>query len=204
MSRSFSLHEYFRNQKLGIISESVNEEDYDRERDAQAMGYPSAAAADADNWGRPKEGVQDEMLDTAPQAQDPTQVNPVTDQDHNEYLKFETVEDLMKEIERSTDEAALKHKMERVKAAYEALEQKAVALEEGDNAEFVSKSKVKEMKHNSKKLRKMYEKYEKVYEKKYNKDSKKSVKKEKAYESVTSFTLREIIKEEIRQQPKKD
>ena len=195
MSKSFSLHEYFNKVKSGTLGESVNEEDYDRERDAQAMGYPSAAAADADNWGRPKEGVQDEMLDTADQAQDPAVENPKTDP--NEYLKFETVEDLMKEIERSTDEAALKHKMERVKAAYTALEEKAVSLEEGDNAEFVSKTKVKEMKRNSKKLRKMHEKYEKIYEKNYNKDSKKATKKEKAYEGVTSSTLLNIIKEEL-------
>ncbi len=191
MSKSFSLHEYFHKVKSGTLGESVNEEDYDRDRDAQAMGYPNAAAADADNWGRPKEKkVQDEMLDTADQAQDPGVENPKTDP--NEYLKFETVEDLMKEIERSTDEAALKHKMERVKAAYTALEEKATSLEEGDNAEFVSKTKVKEMKRNSKKLRKMYEKYEKVYEKNYNKDSKKPKKKEKVSENK-DLSLREVI-----------
>lgn len=34
--------------------DSIKEEDADRERDARAMGYRSAAEADADNWGRPK------------------------------------------------------------------------------------------------------------------------------------------------------
>ncbi len=36
------------------VAESVNEEDYDRERDARAMGYRNAKEADKDNWGRPK------------------------------------------------------------------------------------------------------------------------------------------------------
>ncbi len=257
MSKSFSLHEFFHKQKLGILSESVNEsfkdpleglpqnykdllrrlqrtnvpierrdlinkmnvirkglnlkpltqdlnapvneEDYDQERDAQAMGYPSAAAAAADNWGRPKNEseheleVHDEMTDSPAVAQDPTEENPKVDQ--HEYTKYESVDELMKEIERSTDEAALKHKMERVKAAYTALEEKATALEEGDNAEFVSKSKVKEMKNNSKKLRKMHEKYEKIYEKRYAKDEKKhkkANKTEKVYESST--LLKDIIR----------
>jgi len=35
-------------------NEGVDEDAYDRERDARAMGYPSAKAADKDNWGRPK------------------------------------------------------------------------------------------------------------------------------------------------------
>lgn len=183
MPKSFSLHEFFHKQKLGILSESVNEEDYDKERDAQAMGYPSAAAAAADNYGNPKEGVQDEMLDHP--GDDLSPVADGQEVDHNEYTKYESVEELMKEIEKSTNEAALKHKMERVKAAYTALEEKATSLEEGDNAEFVSKSKVKEMKANSKKLRKMYEKYEKQYEKNYNKEGKKGSKKDKVHESST-------------------
>lgn len=35
-------------------SESVDEDAYDRERDARAMGYRNAKEADKDNWGRPK------------------------------------------------------------------------------------------------------------------------------------------------------
>ena len=36
----------------------INEEQYDRERDARAMGYLSAAHADAENWGRSPEDIK--------------------------------------------------------------------------------------------------------------------------------------------------
>lgn len=212
MSKPFSLHEYFHKVKSGTLKESVNEEDYDRERDARAMGYTSAAEADRDNWGMPKKEPKpgttdhddadldetDEMLDHPGEDND-----PADEIDETDFSKYDTVEEMMKDIEKEIDEAALKNKMEKVKRAYESLEQKAISLEEGEHSEYISKSKIKEMKKNAKKLRKMHEKYEKTYEKKYNKEEKKPKKKEKAYEGVTSSTLKNIIKEEINRQSTK-
>lgn len=86
-----------------------------------------------------------------------------------DYSKYNSVEELMKEIENSTNEAAHKHKMERVKKAYESLESTATSLEEGEHASYISPSKIKEMKASAKKLRKMHETLSKVYEKKYSK-----------------------------------
>lgn len=202
MSKSFDLHRFLTEQK----AKSVNEEDYDRERDARAMGYRSAAEADRDNWGRPERKPEpvptddndvdldetDEMLDHPGEDN-----NPSDEIDETDFSKYDTVEEMMKDIEKQIDEAALKNKMEKVKRAYESLEQKATSLEEGEHSDYISKSKIKEMKKNAKKLRKMHEKYEKTYEKKYNKEEKKPKKKEKAYESVTSSTLKNIIIEEI-------
>ena len=73
----------------------------------------------------------------------------------------------MKQIETSTNEAAMKHKMERVKKAYESLESTATSLEEGEHASYMSTSKLKEMKTSAKKLRGMHEKLVKEYDKKY-------------------------------------
>jgi hypothetical protein len=91
-----------------------------------------------------------------------------------DFSKYSSVEELMKEIENSTNEAAHKHKMERVKAAYESLESKATSLEEGEHAEYMATGKIKEMKVSAKKLRKMYESLSKIYEKKYAKKEKKA------------------------------
>jgi hypothetical protein len=92
-----------------------------------------------------------------------------------DFSKYNTVEELMKEIETSTNEAAHKHKMERVKEAYESLEARAISLEEGEHAAYIAPTKIREMKTSAKKLRKMHETLSKVYEKKYAKMHKKKV-----------------------------
>lgn len=50
---------------VDVIPENnrIEEEDYDRDRDAKAMGYRSAAEADADNWGRPKKEAVTEKIE---------------------------------------------------------------------------------------------------------------------------------------------
>lgn len=93
-------------------------------------------------------------------------VEPAAEVDED-FSKYGSVEDLMKEIERSTNEAALKHKMDRVKKAYESIESKAASLEEGDAAQYLALGKIKEMRRSSKELRKMHEKLLKEYEKRY-------------------------------------
>jgi hypothetical protein len=94
-----------------------------------------------------------------------------------DFSKYSSVEELMKEIEVSTNEAAHKHKMERVKEAFEALEARAASLEEGEHAAYIAPTKIKEMKTSAKKLRKMHESLAKLYEKKY---AKKTAKKQDA------------------------
>jgi hypothetical protein len=90
-----------------------------------------------------------------------------SEDDDEDYSKYGSVEELMKQIETSTNEAAMKHKMERVKKAYESLESTATSLEEGEHASYMSTSKLKEMKTSAKKLRMMHEKLVKEYDKKY-------------------------------------
>ena len=84
-----------------------------------------------------------------------------------DYSKYGSVEELMKQIETSTNEAAMNHKMERVKKAYESLESTATSLEEGEHSSYISPAKLKEMKTSAKKLRMMHEKLVKEYDKKY-------------------------------------
>ena len=97
-------------------------------------------------------------IDESEEALDlPMEGEEMEDSQEEDFSKYKSVEELMKEIENSTNEAAHKHKMERVKAAYESLEAKASSLEEGEHSAYISSSKIKEMKMASKKLRKMYE-----------------------------------------------
>lgn len=94
---------------------------------------------------------------------------PSEDDDDVDFSKYSSVEELMKEIESSTNEAAQKHKIERVKKAFETLESTATSLEEGEHASYISPAKLKEMKTSAKKLRKMHERLVKEYDKKYAK-----------------------------------
>jgi hypothetical protein len=89
---------------------------------------------------------------------------PSEDDDDEDYSKYNNVEE---QIETSTNEAAHKHKMERVEKAYKYLEEKASSLEEGGDANFLNPAKLKEMKTSAKKLRMMHEKLLKEYDKKY-------------------------------------
>lgn len=97
-----------------------------------------------------------------------------TSEVEEDYSKYGSVEELMKQIETSTNEAAMKHKMERVKKAYESIEAKATSLEEGENASFIAPAKLKEMKRSCKELRNMHERLLKEYDKKYTMKPKKS------------------------------
>lgn len=94
-------------------------------------------------------------------------------EDEFDITQFDSVEDMMNEIERSANEAALKEKMNRTKRACEALENKTTALEEGEDSKYISSAKIKEMKRGAKKLRRMYESYVKEYEKKFQPKEKK-------------------------------
>jgi hypothetical protein len=98
--------------------------------------------------------------------------------------KYNSIEELMKEIEHGTNEAAHKYKMDEMKRVYEALEAKVGSLEEGENAEHIDQKKVKQMRKDIAALRKAEEKLRKEFDKKFaGKEKKEAPKKEK--ETVT-------------------
>jgi predicted RNase H-like nuclease (RuvC/YqgF family) len=113
--------------------------------------------------------VSEEDMPQAPSHEetDANQVYEAEAEVEEDFSKYASVEELMKEIEISTNEAALKHKMERVKKAYESIEAKATALEEGEHSQYLAPGKIREMKRSCKELRKMHERLLKEYEKKY-------------------------------------
>lgn len=112
--------------------------------------------------GTDYESSEDMAVDMAKKG-----ITETEDEVQEDYSKYKSVEELMKEIEKSTNEAAHQHKMDRVKKAYESLEATATSLEEGEHSSYISDAKLKEMKTSAKKLRAMHEKLLKEYDKKY-------------------------------------
>jgi hypothetical protein len=107
--------------------------------------------------------------------------------------KYNSIEELMKEIEAGTNEAAHSYKMKRMKEIAEMLEAKVGSLEEGEGADFVDAKKVKQMKKDIMTLRKQAEKLEKEYDKKF---AKKEEKKETVKESkMENFDLKKFLVE---------
>lgn len=84
-----------------------------------------------------------------------------------DITQYESIEELVKDIEEKANEAALKEKMDKTKRACEALESKCNELEEGESAQYINTDKVKKMREGAKRLREMHEKYLKQYEQKY-------------------------------------
>jgi len=112
--------------------------------------------------------------------------------------KYNSIEELMKEIEHGTNEAAHKYKMDEMKRVYEALESKVSSLEEGENAEHIDQKKVKQMRKDIAALRKAEEKLRKEYDKKFTgKEKKESPKKEKEVVALQegNFDLRKFLAE---------
>jgi hypothetical protein len=112
--------------------------------------------------------------------------------------KYESIEELMKEIEHGTNEAAHKYKMEEMKRVYEALEAKVGSLEEGEHAEHIDQKAVKQMRKDIAALRKAEEKLRKEFDKKFaGKEKKGTPAKEKATEALQEgiFDLRKFLAE---------
>jgi len=111
--------------------------------------------------------------------------------------KYESIEELMKEIEHGTNEAAHKYKMEEMKRVYEALEAKVGSLEEGEHAEHIDQKAVKQMRKDIAALRKAEEKLRKEFDKKFSgKEKKEAPAKEKATEALQEgFDLRKFLAE---------
>ena len=95
--------------------------------------------------------------------------------------------------------------MEEMKRIYELLETKVTSLEEGENAEHIDQSKVKQMRKDIAALRKAEEKLRKEFEKKFTgkekKEAPKKVEKEAATEAASealqegTFDLRKFLAE---------
>jgi predicted RNase H-like nuclease (RuvC/YqgF family) len=111
--------------------------------------------------------------------------------------KYESIEELMKEIEHGTNEAAHKYKMDEMKRVYEALENKVNSLEEGEHAEHIDQKAVKQMRKDIAALRKAEEKLRKEFDKKFTgKEKKEAPKKEVATEALQEgFDLRKFLAE---------
>lgn len=131
-----------------VKEETVNEsrEDYLTRLVENALGITPAPVAEESN---------DEMVE------------------ENPLPKYKNIDELMKNIEYGTNEAAHKYKMNRMKEIADALESKVTSLEEGENAEHIDQKAVKAMKKDIMTLRKGVDKLEKEYEKKFAKKEKK-------------------------------
>jgi hypothetical protein len=111
--------------------------------------------------------------------------------------KYNSIEELMKEIENGTNEAAHKYKMDEMKRVYEALEAKVGSLEEGEHAEHIDQKAVKQMRKDIAALRKAEEKLRKEFDKKFTgKEKKEAPKKEKEVVALQEgFDLRKFLAE---------
>ena len=137
-------------------------------------------------------------LGIAPQAV--AEEAPMADDEmvqENPLPKYNSIEELMKEIEHGTNEAAHKYKMDEMKRVYEALEAKVGALEEGEHAEHIDQKAVKQMRKDIAALRKAEEKLRKEFDKKFSgKEKKETPAKEKTTEALQEgFDLRKFLAE---------
>ena len=119
------------------------------------------------NLQRKKQGL--------PPAQGPKYSEGISEEEmvqENPLPKYNSIEELMKEIEHGTNEAAHTYKMNRMKEVAEMLEAKVGSLEEGEHAEHIDQKAVKQMRKDIAALRKAEEKLRKEFDKKFNKKEK--------------------------------
>jgi hypothetical protein len=130
------------------------------------------------------------------EAEDIVQENPLPE--------YNTVDELMKDIEEGTNKTALEYRMKRTKELYEALEEQLKSLEEGEHSKHIDKKHTKKMRSDSAQLRKYEAKLIKEYERKYEKKATKKAapKKEEvpmeeiaAVNESKTFDLRKFLTE---------
>jgi hypothetical protein len=156
-----------------------------------AMGYTEEAHQNPDP-NVPNDSTDmaiDMMKNGLPEGEEMVQDKPLP--------KYNSIEELMKEIEHGTNEAAHKYKMEEMKRVYEVLEAKVGSLEEGEHAEHIDQKAVKQMRKDIAALRKAEEKLRKEFDKKFSgKEKKETPAKEKATEALQEgFDLRKFLVE---------
>lgn len=130
---------------------------------------------------------------------DPADSEPIAEEEmvNKEPLpEYKTIDELMSSIEHGTNEAAHKHKMNRMKEVAEMLEAKVSSLEEGEHAEHIDQKAVKQMRKDILALRKAEEKLRKEFDKKFvGKEKKEAPKAEKAEALQEGFDLRKFLAE---------
>lgn len=132
---------------------------------------------------------------------DPADSEPIAEEEmvNKEPLpEYKSIDELMSNIEHGTNEAAHKHKMNRMKEVAEMLETKVSSLEEGEHAEHIDQKAVKQMRKDIAALRKAEEKLRKEFDKKFTgKEKKEAPKKETAAEALQegTFDLRKFLAE---------
>ena len=154
-----------------------------------AMGYTHNDEDQEFDPGQDIEQAQHDMERTYSEGEEMVQEKPLP--------KYNSIEELMKEIEHGTNEAAHKYKMDEMKRVYEALEAKVGSLEEGEHAEHIDQKAVKQMRKDIAALRKAEEKLRKEFDKKFSgKEKKETPAKEKATEALQEgFDLRKFLAE---------
>ena len=85
----------------------------------------------------------------------------------NPLPKYESIDELMKEIEHGTNKTMYEYKMNRMIEIAEMLETKVGSLEEGEHAAHINPKDIKQLKKDAMTLRKQAEKLEKEYDKKF-------------------------------------
>lgn len=113
--------------------------------------------------------------------------------------KYNSIEELMKEIDHGTNKAGHEYKMNRMKEVAEMLEAKVGSLEEGEHAEHIDQKAVKQMRKDILALRKAEEKLRKEFDKKFNKKDKPAAAPKAEAEKPTlqegTFDLRKFLAE---------
>jgi hypothetical protein len=110
---------------------------------------------------------------------------------------YESVEDLMKEIEHGTHKAAYEYKISEMKRIAKQLEEKVSTLEESELSAHINPADVKKMKKDILTLHKGVAKIEKEYDRKFNKKTKTSEPKAEKEEVALAegFDLRKFLVE---------
>lgn len=131
----------------------------------------------------------------APKGVEESEMSEETVEEAPSIPKYNSIEELMKEIENGTNKAGHEYKMNKMKEVCEALENKVTSLEEGENAEHIDQKKVKQMRKDIAALRKAEEKLRKEFDKKFSSKEKKETPKIEKEEPVLAegFDLRKYL-----------
>ena len=154
---SFDLRKFLSENKLTKPSQMISEGISEEELSLEELEVEEDLQAEEEDYGFVGE---DEVAEAEVDVQ--------------EYLKFSSVDEVMGHINKQVDKSAHELKMSKIKEAVAAIEGKLTSLEEDANVkDFISDSKLKEMRRYVKELRKMEERLIKEYDKKYAEKKKK-------------------------------
>jgi hypothetical protein len=95
--------EMYRRELEGML----NEEDYDRDRDARAMGYRNAEEADEDNWGLPKDNEENPevSLNEEEEEEEEEEEIEITDEDEDFNIDTSAVDPNIKAVQDALTQA---------------------------------------------------------------------------------------------------